>query len=374
LYPINKKKTSLNGKANIDLTNKPKIIFDLVTSEINLNDSSNQGNTSNKGNVSPATQKSGAPWSKEKIDLSFLNAFDGTFTIAIPKLTKAPLNIDSMKSKLQLASGKLNLEFLSGRIYGGSIEAHGHVIAKSGEILLNTELKEAKLKDVVPNYKEIKITEGNFNFSSKLQSFGTSEHQYINNLSGNINLVGTEGKINGLNLQKVLDALDKMNDLSSIINLLDTSFAGGQTAFNNLEANVIIKQGIGTLTHFKLDATAVTVGAEGKVDLPKYYLDVNSTVKVDRQKLPPFNVHLYGPLDNIQRKVDAKALKQYLVENVLTKVIDKIQGGKGGAGDILKNIIGGSSQQAAPSPTPDNPDNNNGTENLIKKGLGNLFK
>ena len=370
---INKNKASLNGKANIDLTNKPKIIFDLVTSEINLNDSSNQGNTSNKGNVSPATQKSGAPWSKEKIDLSFLNAFDGTFTIAIPKLTKAPLNIDSMKSKLQLASGKLNLEFLSGRIYGGSIEAHGHVIAKTGEILLNTELKEAKLKDVVPNYKEIKITEGNFNFSSKLQSVGTSEHQYINNLSGNINLVGTEGKINGVNLQKVLDALDKMNDLSSIINLLDTSFAGGQTAFNNLEANVIIKQGIGTLTHFKLDATAVTVGAEGKVDLPKYYLDVNSTVKVDRQKLPPFNVHLYGPLDNIQRKVDAKALKQYLVENVLTKVIDKIQGGKGGAGDILKNIIGGSSQQAAPSPT-DNPDNNNGTENLIKKGLGNLFK
>ena len=370
---INKNKTSLNGKANIDLTNKPKIIFDLVTSEINLNDSSNQGNTSNKGNVSSATQKSGSPWSKEKIDLSFLNAFDGTFTIDIPKLTKAPLNIDSMKSKLQLASGKLNLEFLSGRIYGGSIEAHGHVIAKTGEILLNTELKEAKLKEVVSNYKEIKITEGNFNFSSKLQSFGTSEHQYINNLSGNINLVGTEGKINGVNLQKVLDALDKMNDLSSIINLLDTSFAGGQTAFNNLEANVIIKQGIGTLTHFKLDATAVTVGAEGKVDLPKYYLDVNSTVKVDRQKLPPFNVHLYGPLDNIQRKVDAKALKQYLVENVLTKVIDKIQGGKGGAGDILKNIIGGSSQQAAPSST-DNPDNNNGTENLIKKGLGNLFK
>ena len=87
-----------------------------------------------------------------------------------------------------------------------------------------------------------------------------------------------------MDLQKVLDALDKMNDLSSIINLLDTSFAGGQTAFNNLEANVIIKQGIDTLTHFKLDATAVTVGAEGKVDLPKYYLDVNSTVKVDRQK------------------------------------------------------------------------------------------
>ena len=87
-----------------------------------------------------------------------------------------------MKSKLQLASGNLNLEFLSGRIYGGSIEAHGHVIAKTGEILLNTELKEAKLKDVVPNYKEIKITEGNFNFSSKLQSLGTSEHQYINNI------------------------------------------------------------------------------------------------------------------------------------------------------------------------------------------------
>ena len=98
--------------------------------------------------------------------------------------------------------------------------------------------------------------------------------------------------------------------------------------------------------------------------------------------MPQFNVRLYGSLDNIQRKVDAKALKQYLVENVLTKTIDKIQGGKGGAGDILKNIIGGGGQPASSS-GPENStgetENNTGdplkkaTDKLLKKGLGNLF-
>jgi AsmA protein len=380
---INNKKMSLNGKANIDLSRKPQVNLDLVTSEINLNGLSNQGNISNKGKESGSSPKSGSPWSQEKIDLSFLNEFDGIFTISIPRLIKAPLNIDAIKSKLQLANGKLNLETFSAHIYGGTIAASGQLIAKTGEVFLSTELKEAKLKDAVPDYKEIKIAEGNFNLSSKLQSIGTSEFQYVNNLSGNINMVGTEGKINGVNLQKILNGLNNINDLSSVVSLLDTSFAGGQTAFNKLEANVIIKQGIGTITHFKLEAPEVEVRAEGNVNLPNYSIDVNSTVKIDRQKLPPFNVRLYGSLDNIQRKVDAKALKQYLVENVLTKVIDKIQGGKGGAGDILKNIIGGG-QQPAPysaqenrtdekeSNTPVDP-LKKATDKLLKKGLGDLF-
>lgn len=195
-------------------------------------------------------------------------------------------------------------------------------------------------------------------------------------------MVGTEGKINGVSLQKILDGLNNINDLSSIVSLLDTSFAGGQTAFNKLEANVIIKQGIGTITHFTSEAPEIEARAEGNVNLPKYSIDVNSTVKIDRQKLPPFNVRLYGSLDNIQRKVDAKALKQYLVENVLTKVIDKIQGGKGGAGDILKNIIGGR-QQPAPSSVHENSTGEKesntqdplkkATNQLLKKGLGDLF-
>ena len=213
----------------------------------------------------------------------FLNTFDGVFTVSIPRLIKAPLNIDAIKSKLQLANGKLNLETFLGHIYGGTIAASGHVVSKTGEVLLSTELKDARLKDVVPDYKEIKIAEGNFNLSAKLQSLGTSEFQYINNLSGNINMVGTEGKINGVNLQKILDALNNINDLSSVVSLLDTSFAGGQTAFNKLEANVIIKQGIGTITHFKLEAPEIEARAEGNVNLPKYSIDVNSTVKIDRQ-------------------------------------------------------------------------------------------
>lgn len=380
---INNKKMTLNSKANIDLTHKPKVNLDLVTSEINLNGLSNQGNVSNKGQGAAAgRQKSRSHWSQEKIDLSFLNTFDGVFTVSIPRLIKAPLNIDAIKSKLQLANGKLNLETFLGHIYGGTIAASGHVVSKTGEVLLSTELKDARLKDVVPDYKEIKIAEGNFNLSAKLQSLGTSEFQYINNLSGNINMVGTEGKINGVNLQKILDALNNINDLSSVVSLLDTSFAGGQTAFNKLEANVIIKQGIGTITHFKLEAPSVEVGAEGNVNLPKYSVDVNSTIKIDRQKLPQFNVRLYGSLDNIQRKVDAKALKQYLVENVLTKTIDKIQGGKGGAGDILKNIIGGGGQpvsSSGPENSTGETENNTGdplkkaTDKLLKKGLGNLF-
>ena len=378
---INNKKISLNGKANIDLTHKPQVHLDLLTSEIDLNGLSKKGNISNKGQGESVSNKSRLPWSKEKIDLSFLNAFDGTFTISIPRLIKAPLNIDKIKSKLQLANGKLSLETFSGHIYGGTIAASGYMISKTGEVLLNTALKDAKLKDMVLDYKEIKITEGNFNFSSKLQSLGTSESNYVNNLSGNINMLGTEGKINGVNLQKILNSLNNINDISSFVSLLDTSFAGGQTAFNKLETNIIIEQGIGTINHFKLESPEVEMSAEGNINLPKYSVDVNSTVKIDRHKIPPFSVHFYGSLDNIQRKIDAKKLKQYLVKNVVTKAIGKIKGDKGGAGDILKNIIG-SSQQSAPSSPLENSigekEKNSdplkkAADKLLKKGLGALF-
>lgn len=378
---INSTKISLNGKANIDLSSKPKINIDLVTSDINLSSSQSNVNNTQKGVI--GTQESQSVWSKEKIDLSFLNSFDGIFTVSIPQFVKSPFNIDTIKAKLKLTSGILTLDMIQGKLYGGSMKTSGHLIANTGEIFLKSQLKQARLKDVVQNYKRIKITDGNFNLSTNLQSKGNSEFQYINNLAGNIHLTGTNGRLSGISLQKVLNTFNNVQNFQGIMNLLESSFSGGETAFNSLESNMIIKEGIIHLTHFKLDNTDIVATANGNVNLPKYYLDVNSTIKVNTQTFPPFNVHFYGLLNNIEYKVDTVALKDYLAKNILTNVIDQIQENDNSTTGTIKGIIRskkGKQDSIFPEDRLEKEENNNPkyqlkkeAEKLIKQGLKIYF-
>lgn len=376
---VNNKKISLNGKAQVDLKVKPKITLDLVTSTLDLR---SQGAIDSKTHADDNTQQRGFAWSREKIDISFLNAFDALCTINIPKLISPPFEIDTLKTRLKLENGTVTIETLKGNIYGGSIDISGHLVEKTGEVSLKSRLNQAQLKDLVPGYKAIKIAGGVFDLNASLESRGKSDYDYAKNVSGNISFTGTNGRLSGINLQKVLDTLTNIKDPSNIIENLQASFLGGETIFNNLKGNIVIKEGQGQITNFKLEADQITATGEGEINLPAYQLDIASKIKVNVKNLPPFDVRVYGPIDNMRREVDVRALISYVTENILTNAIDKM-GGKSAPKEMLKSIIKGGKKQ--PDNSVDMEERSEGveknqkdplqqeTEKLIKKGLKNIF-
>ncbi|WP_375331917.1 AsmA family protein [Candidatus Tisiphia endosymbiont of Temnostethus pusillus] len=377
-----KKPINFSGAVTINLASaKPKILSDIMIASLNLDDftdvPSNSLSTSSGQSVNNSV-----PWSKDIIDLSFLNKLDGDLTLTIQKIIKGSLIFDNVKTTMLLAGGVLDIKSLNGNLFGGSLTATGQISSQVNQpVGFKASLKDAELKNIVPQGDKINVTQGLVNFVVDIKTKGQSQLQYVSNLFGKATLTASNGKVSGFDLQKVLDSLKNIRDLQTILKMLDGFFAGGETKFQKLAVDTEITQGIVNITNGKLDVASSEITVTGNVNLPKYTLDIDSVINVNINSIPPLKVRLYGNLNNPQHKLDTKALKEYLTKNLVNSVVDGVKKGTKPE-DILKNIIGGRKNKQSEGEGTQNdqhvePSNNvpvNKVKSTIEKGLKGLFK
>ncbi|WP_341793812.1 MULTISPECIES: AsmA family protein [unclassified Rickettsia] len=379
--------TDILVKGNVNLSGtKPNFTLDLQSKLVNLDKiiaptptSSSNVNVSGQ-NAAKNISGDAAPWSNNPIDLSFLNSITGSLTASIDKLTQDTLVLDSLRVKLNIENGKLNISSITSNIYGGQLNISGYVQAsKDQEASFKIDLKNAHLRNIVPQGGKIKVTEGQLSLKADLNSRGNSSYKYISNLGGKFSMNALNGKISGFDLNKIVDAVNNVKNADGIILVINSSFAGGETAFNNLAAAADIENGIVKLTECRLDASPAIATAAGQINLPQYMMDINASVTIG--SLPPLGVKLYGFLNNPQHKLDAKALQTHLVKNVLNSVVKDLKKGDVKPENIIKNALGigkKKSTEAQDNQQENNQENNDNKTNdpvnkLLQKGLKKLF-
>ncbi|XVN43205.1 MAG: AsmA family protein [Candidatus Rickettsia vulgarisii] len=375
---LGKNPMNLTGVVNVNLAAaKAKILSDLKITSINLNNISNSTSSSTPvGNSSQVATSSttSSPWSKDKIDLSFLKKFDGDFNLNIGQVIQGDIVLDTIHSTIALLNGILDIKSFNGKIYGGDLDASGQISA-DGPISLKANLHGANLKNIIKQAGKIKIGSGVVNFVADVKTNGQSQMQYISNLSGNTNLTVSTGSISGFNLQKISDLLKNIRNPVEILQSFEEGFSGGETQFENLIISTEIENGVANITRGKLEAGKIGLTASGSVNLPSYSCDVNSIIILDSNKsYPPFTVRFYGSLNNIQRKIKLKDLQQYLINNVFKGLIE---GGK--PKDILNNIIKGNNKNSESNKESgeelgEEEKSDNQINDLIGKGLKRLLK
>lgn len=289
----------------------------------------------------PKSEPPKARWSHDKIDLGFLRTFEGDIIITAPTVSKGSLVFDSMKMTTRIANGILELTSLTGNLYGGSLTLKGRLSSQKDQpVTLTAHLKDAQLKNIIPKQKEIKVLKGLFSLDADLTSQGNSEYQYVANLSGSMNFRGTKGSISGFDLQRIIKDLASVKTLGSALNLLNTSFSGGQTAFNSIDCITSISKGEARIKKFLLDAVGADITADGTINLLRYWMDVSSKITLEAKGFPPFSARTHGPLDNPKNELKTGKLEQFLINNVLSDVLDSLSTGKGEAEDIIKGVLG----------------------------------
>ncbi|MFV9875000.1 MAG: AsmA family protein [Rickettsiales endosymbiont of Dermacentor nuttalli] len=324
---------TLNGYINIDLaSNKPKLESDIKVGSINLNSISTPQNIYSVQD-NPHGSRSLSPWSSERIDLAFLKKFDGNLNLNIKQIIKDNLVLDDITANISILNCSLDIKLFRSKVFGGSLEGHGQISA-DGPVNLKVNLQKAGIKNFTDQKGTFKILNGIANLNADLKTTGHSQIQYINNLFGTVNISINSGSIYGFDLQKILNFVQNIRNPAEILQVFDRSLSGGETQFNDLTINSEIKNGIANINNSKLNAGRIEVITTGNINLSKYSCDINSIITLDNKKsYPPFTVHFYGNLDNVQHKIVLKDLQQYLINHVLDGII------KGqNPVDVLKNL------------------------------------
>ena len=151
------------------------------------------------------------------------------------------------------------------------------------------------------------------------------------------------------------------------MSLLDTSMAGGQTAFETLDGAFVINEGVINFSKLLLTGTAATVSTTGTVNLPLWTMDLENSIQLtEPADAPPLKTSFRGPLDNPGKTLGKSALDSYIgnqVEKAIgDAILDKLQD-KGimakpvagtvapqNAGEVLQNLI---QQKIAPQAPAD---------------------
>ncbi|MEY4463393.1 MAG: outer rane assembly protein [Pseudomonadota bacterium] len=376
--------TSISIKGDINLAaQKPNFNLNLYSPLVNLDKiiSSNSPTPASNKATSTATQniptpKDNSPWSKNPINLGFLNELEGQLSASIDKLTNDSLVINNLKTKLNITGGTLNITSVNASIYGGELSSTGYVSSgKDQKVAIKIDLKNAYLKNLTPQSGKIKITDGRLSFKADLNASGNSVYTYVNNLNGQFNVNSDNGKISGFDLNRISDAVNNTKNSEGVLRLINSSFSGGSTSFKNLIASGNIARGKLNLNECSLDASPAKATANGQINLPQYIMDISASVTI--ADLPPIAVKLYGFINNPQHKLDIQALQTYLVKNVFNSVIKDLKSGEKKPENIIKDALGLRKKKDTTTEEQSNtqPENQQAdpVNKLLQKGLKKLF-
>ncbi len=316
---------TVQGDAKIDLSaSKPYLSGDLKFGKVVLASSVTTGN---------AAQKSTAErWSKDTIDTAGLHAINADINLSASSITYGPWPLEAPRMKLALKDGVMEVTEMQAGLFEGQIAISStvksvdqprqpiHIAAKSSL----SDVSVARLVKALAGSQMIDAS-GKVSTELEVTTSGTSPAALVYDLGGQGTVTGSDIVLNGVDVTRFAEALsDESKPGDSLLGLWKGTTKGGKTAFDTLDGNYIIREGIVTIQKLDLDGPEANIATTGTVNLPKWTLSTKHKITVKPQgdipaDVPPFEMAFSGPLDNPAQTFGQGVLQDYLSRKVNRK-------------------------------------------------------
>jgi uncharacterized protein involved in outer membrane biogenesis len=320
-----------------------------------------------KGTVraQPIRQGEASRWSREAIDTKWMHNFNVALTGSARSVSYGPWSLANASLDVSLQDGALTLNKLEGGTFGGKMALNGKAVSPAPASPLSVEgkaaLENVSLEQFVQSFSGSHLVkaQGDVSLDASITAAGASPAALIAALNGSGTASGTGFVFEGFDLAKMSRTLAQPSSSmkENLGAVLDMSMKGGSTRFDTLASSFNVVNGTVTLDPLTLTGPDAVVNAPGKVNLPLWTIDMESTITLMEPKdAPPLKVSFKGPLDNPGQTFGRSAFDSYvggLVEKQLQDAIMKKLDKKGSAeANALKGVIGALTGQPVPAPTP----------------------
>jgi AsmA protein len=302
--------TQVDGSALVQLTDEPKISFELHNSGLDLdallgepalktatvNDPSNAKGIDVPAASISAVEAPNSPMASEtEPDLSFLSTLNLTGKVTLDTLKANQVEMNKVLLEFAVDHGMIKLNTLSARLYQGVLHVNGELDARHSPATyrVNKSITGVQLQPLLIALADNNVIEGIGNIEANLQGSSLIPRKVKRNIHGTATLKITDGAIKGINVAQMIR------------------------------------------THYaRIKGTSVSGSNVQKTD----FSALTATLRVGNGEVHTSDLSLYSPLLRLQGEGRANYIEQNLNLLIRTSLVGSLEGQGGKSADELKDI------------------------------------
>ena len=315
-----------------------------------------------------AAKTGGGRWPTEAIDLAALARADGNLRLQARSIGYGRYTLGDVSVAATLQAGVLDVESLTGTLFGGALQAQGLVRtgpegAPPNAIEVNVALANALVREALGAVAGKRAATGAMNLDAKLKTTGTSVADLVSALDGNASLSLSRLDVNeasqGTAMAAALGLVQGLNRLGGVLG------GGPKNGLADISGTFQIADGRARSDDLRLSSNLGVGEAAGTVDLAGWGIDVTGKVTLAQnlitrllartggvRQVVPFAIT--GPLDAPNVKLGLRGEPTGAVPKTGIKPLDKVLETPG-IGSVLQRVLpgltGAPSAPASPPPT-----------------------
>jgi AsmA protein len=306
----------LTGSLDVKNFASPAIQFDLALDQIDFDRYMPNAPAKPAGTAAAAAK----PAEPVVLPLSTLRSLDVKGKLRIQQL-KA-MNLRSTDAQIHIAAkgGLINLGPNQAKLYGGGYAGQTSldVRGKTPQLSLNESLTGVQLSPLLKDAYNLDNFHGAANLGAKLTAQGFDANQITSSLNGSANVAVKDGVIKGVDVKKMVDAINAAIQSRSIQNLTELVPAkGDETKFTQLGASAQVRNGIARNEDLAIEVPGLgRLSGQGNADLPQQRLDYRVTAG-------KIALVVAGPFSNLKYTPDVGAAAKEIVEKKIKSKLEE---------------------------------------------------
>lgn len=269
--------SKLAGSVEIRNLASPAYRFDLTLDQIDIDKYLPPSKTAAKP-ATPATAGAAAV----EIPVGLLRALDVQGKFAIGKLKAFGIRSEEIRTQVSASKGLIQFGPNSAKLYSGSYSGHTTVDVrnKTPQLKFEEQLTKVQLGPLLKDADVFDKFSGNADIKLALTAAGGDANSIKRTLNGNVAVAALDGKIEGVNLSKLITDARQAYDKARGKSVDVKPSAADETAFKSLRATAKVVNGVATTNDLKLEGPVVRAEGGGNADLGKETLNYRLRVTV----------------------------------------------------------------------------------------------
>ncbi|MBB1462080.1 MULTISPECIES: AsmA family protein [Vibrio] len=269
---------ALDGKADVTLSEIPKVRFSLHSPNIDLDEFLGLGNTTETASTAPSgsaggsTSNSGssAPAKEVEPDLSALKTLDVKGDITIDKFKANNAKMQNVKTAFSVNRGIAELTSFTSNLYQGSISATAKLDARKtpATYTAKKKIRGVKVQPLLVDVANNDMLEGTGNIDVNVKGKSLTPTGIKKNLVGTIVINFEDGAVNGINVAQLI----RENYAKIKGEKVESTNEAQKTDFSAMKATLKVDKGWVSTNDLSAQSPLLRVTGQGKANF------INETV------------------------------------------------------------------------------------------------